>query len=37
MPEVVGRSLNFWTKHYQNGCDLAALRERSQTIADAAK
>ena len=33
LPEGVIRSVNFWTKYYNGGCDLAALRERWQTIA----
>lgn len=37
MPEGVVRAVNFWTRHYSGGCDLAVVRERWQTIADAAK
>jgi hypothetical protein len=34
--EVV-RAVNFFTKDYHCGCDIAAVRERWQTIADAVK
>lgn len=34
---AVVRAVNFFTKDYHGGCDVAALRERWQTIADAVK
>jgi len=35
LPEGVIRAVNFFTNHYQGGCDLAVVRERWKTIADA--
>jgi hypothetical protein len=37
LPESVVRAVNFFTKDYRGGCELAALRERWQAIADAVK
>jgi hypothetical protein len=37
LPEGVIRAVNFFTKEYNGGCDVAALRERWQTIANAVK
>jgi hypothetical protein len=37
LPEGVIRTVNFWTRRYNGGCDLAALREHWQKLADAVK
>lgn len=37
LPEGVVRAVNFWTKDYHGGCDLAALREHWQPIVDTVK
>lgn len=37
LPESVVRAVFFYTKDYRGGCDVAALRERWQAIADSVK
>jgi hypothetical protein len=37
LPEGVVRAVNFFTKHYQGGCDRAVVRERWKTVADSVK
>ncbi len=37
LPESVVRAVNFYTKDYRGGCDVAALRERWASIAEAVK
>jgi hypothetical protein len=37
LPEGVVRAVNFFTSHYQGGCDLALVRERWKAVADSVK